>query len=139
MATLQAVVSAIQAKVGAISGIRAAPEYMPETPGAFPFIQAYVTSGEYERRKGTMVGTHSIVVALHVARQDLPRAIEAAMGYAKSIPNAIYDAMMDGNLSSTVSHIGKITYTFGELHYGDAQTLGFRFVVEEIRTEDAIS
>ena len=137
MATLQAVVAEIQAAVDAISGIRAAPEYMPEGANVFPFSQAYVLSGEYERRKTTMVGTHSVVVAIHVARKHLPSDIELAMRYAKSVPNAILDGLdMSG---TSVSYIGPITYTFGELFYGDTQTLGFRFVVEGIRTEDTIS
>jgi hypothetical protein len=139
MATLQAVVKAIQSEVGALSGIRAAPEYMPEAPNVFPFAQAFVESGSYIQRQGTMVGTHSVVVAVHVARKDLPRDIEKAMEYAKSVPNAIIDAMRKSNLGSTVSHFGNITYTFGPLQWGDVGTLGFRFVVEEIRTEDAIS
>ena len=137
MATLQAVVDEIQTAVGALSGIRSAPSYMPESPNVFPFAQAYVLSGEYERRKTTMVGTHSIVVAIHVARKDLARDLEMAMRYAKSVPSAILDGLdMSG---TSVSYIGPITYTFGELFYGDTQTLGFRFVVEGIRTEDTIS
>ena len=137
MATLQDVVSEIQTAVGAVSGIRAAPEYMPEQTVTFPFSQAYVVSGEYERRKTTMVGTHSIVVAIHVARKNMPSDIEAVMRFAKSVPNAIWGTVdMAG---TSISYITNITYTFGELFFGDVQTIGFRFVVEGIRTEDTIS
>jgi hypothetical protein len=138
MATLQAFVDQVQDAVGALSGIRGAPDEPPEQIAAFPFAVAYVRDGSYEEKQGTLLGNHTVVVELHVARKDLARDVAAAMGYAKSIPNAIYDARRDGSLTSS-SHLGRISYTFGPMNWAELATLGFRFVIEDVRTEDTIS
>lgn len=138
MATLQQVIDQIQAAVGAISGIRAAPDEPPENMSVFPFAIAYSQTGFYEQKQGRMLGSHSIAVELHVARKDLARDVQKAMSYAKSVPNAIYAAQEAGSVTSA-SYLGRVTYVFGPMAWGEVDTLGFRFVVEEVRTDDLIT
>ena len=138
MATLQQVIDQIQDAVGALSGIRAAPDEPPESLNVYPFALAYSRDGFHEQRQGKMVGTHNIVVELHVARKDLARDIATAMGYAKSVPDAIFAAQEDGSIAGA-SWLGRISYTFGPMAWAEQPTIGFRFVVEDVRTEDDIS
>lgn len=138
MATLQDFIDQVQDAVGALSGIRGAPDEPPESINVFPFAVAYARDGTYEQQKGMMKGLHNVVVELHVARKDLARDVQAAMGYAKSVPNAILDAQEDGNLAAA-SWLGRISYTFGPMAWAGQETIGFRFVIEDVRTEDAIT
>src|SRR5512139_3347037 len=128
--TLQAAIAKIQDIAGAVSGIRAAPEYLPETINIYPFLVCYAGSGSYEYAPaGVMKGLHNIILELHIARKDLPRDTEKAMPYADSIPLAIFH---DPTLGGTVSTFGRISYTFGGMQYGDQMTLGFRFTLEGV-------
>lgn len=137
MATLQEFVDQVQDAVLTISGIRSAPDEPPESAGFFPFVATYVSSGYWERRKDTMVGDHNVAVELHMSRINLPWNVAQAMAYAKSIPSAILAAWRDGDFDSS-SHMGGISYTFGPMSWDVTDTVGFRFVIENVRTEDAI-
>jgi hypothetical protein len=133
---LQDAIAKIQSLVGAVSGIRAAPEYLPESINIFPYAVCYAGSGSYDfAPAGVMKGLHNIILEIHVARKDLPRDTEKVMDYADSIPLAI---MHDPTLSATVSTIGRISYTFGGMQYGDQLTLGFRFTLENVKLQTTI-
>ena len=140
MATLQAAITQIQAQVAAISGIRKAPDEPPAQINQFPFAVCFSERGEYETGSptGNMRGLHDIVIELHVARKDLPRDYRSAMQFAKSIPNAIFSANAARTLTAISTH-GEITYEFGQLDWGDTPTLGFRFVIEDVKTQDALT
>lgn len=139
MATLQAAIDQIQSAVGGISGIRKAPDEPPDKLSQFPIAVAYASEGVYGMGPaGSMTGVHTIVVELHVARKGMPRTVQQSMVYGKSIPNAIYDALMEGNLSA-ISTLGTIRYEYGTLGWGDLATFGFRFFVEGVKTQDEVS
>lgn len=144
MATLQAAITQIQALTEAVPGVRAAPDEPPDQISHFPFVVCYPESGIYEggNPAGQMRGLHDIVIELHVPRQNLARGYREAMRFAKSIPNAIYAALGTSDLN-TISTTGAIRYTFGVLDWGTGegatQTMGFRFVIEDVKTQDTIS
>jgi hypothetical protein len=93
-------------------------------------------SGSYDYGpSGVMKGLHNIILELHVARKNLPKDVESAMQYSDSIPKAI---MTYPTLSGTVSTIGRITYTFGGMQYGDQMTVGFRFTLEGVKLQTTI-
>lgn len=138
MATLQDTVEELQALVRALDDVRTAPEYAPEKTSSYPAAFAFVESGWYERRKEKLLGNHSVIIEVHVARKDLARDISTAMGLAKSVPDAIMDAWRTGSLN-TLSHLGRITYTFGAMSWADTDTVGFRFTVSDVRTEDDLT
>lgn len=139
MATLQDAIVQIQALVSGISGIRGAPDEPPDQISHYPFAVCFPESGVYEAGvpAGCMQGLHDIVVELHVARKDLPRDYRKAIAYAKSIPNAILNALGTVNLD-TVSTVGFIRYEFGVLNWGETPTMGFRFVLESVKTTDTL-
>jgi len=133
---LQDAIAKVQELAGAVSGIRAAPEYLPESINIFPFLVCYAGSGSFEiAPAGVMKGLHNIILELHVARQDLPRDTKNVMQYSDSIPQAI---MADPTLGGTVSTIGSISYTFGGMQYGTQQTLGFRFTIQSVKLQTVI-
>lgn len=133
---LQDVISEIQNTAGAVDGIRAAPDYIPESLNIFPFLVCYAGTGSFEiSPTGVMKGLHSIILELHVARRDLSRDVKNAMQYSDSIPLAL---MHDPTIGGTVSTFGRISYTFGGMQYGDQLTLGFRFTIENVKLQTTI-
>ena len=128
MATVSTVISNLQTVVGGIAGIRKAPTEPPENMNAFPFAVAYVGSGNLggsAHGRRLRIGTHELVVEIHLQRIDLPRAVAAAMPYLELFQTAI---AADPTLSGTVSAITEINYEFGALpSYGGVETLGFEF------------
>jgi len=146
MATLQAAITQIQALSAAVSGVRpnAAPDEPPDQISHFPFVACFPESGSYEggNPAGQMRGLHNIVVELHVARQDVQRGYREAMRFAKSLPNAWLAALGTASLN-TISTFGTIRYQFGALDWGvgenATQTMGFRFVIEDVKTQDTIT
>ena len=137
MATLQQAIEQIQGVVRGLDRMRAAPIKPPEEIAAFPFAVCYSEAGDYEWGSMIMKGLHTIVIEIHVARKDLPRDYERAMTFAKSVPNAIFAAIPD-TLTAIVT-VNTINYTFGPMAYADVETLGFRFRLEGVKTEDAIA
>jgi len=137
MATLQDAIEQIQDEMISLARMRRAPDKPPEQIAAFPFAVCYPESGEYTQRSYVMQGLHTIAIEVHVQRKDLPRDYSTAMTFAKSVPNEIFDAI-NGALSAIVT-VGSISYTFGPMAYADVETLGFRFRLEGVKTEDAIS
>lgn len=133
---LQDAIAKVQDIAGAVSGIRAHPEYLPESINKFPFLVCYAGSGSFEiGPSGVMKGLHNIILELHVSRQNLPQDAKNVMQYSDSIPLAL---MADPTLGATVSTIGRISYTFGGMQYADQLTLGFRFTLEGVKLQTTI-
>jgi hypothetical protein len=135
MATLQDAIAYVQTLVGGVSGIRAAPEYPTEDINIFPFAMAYSGGGTWEISAGRAKGLHTIVIEIHVARQDLPRDTHALMAFSDSIPQAL---LSDPTLGGNIATFGTIRYTFGQLGWAGIQTLGFRFYIDNVKMEAAL-
>ena len=139
MATLQGAIDQIQGQIAAVSGIRAAPSEPPDKLEFFPFAVCYARSGAYQiGPPEVMTGLHVIVIEVHVARRDLPRDVRAAMAYAKAIPDKVFSALK-GNYLTAISTLGQIRYEFGPMVWGKQDTLGFRFFLEDVKTQDTIT
>lgn len=139
MATLQDAIDQIQAEMKSLPGMRLAPSEPPDSLDVFPFSVCYAEAGEYNiGPPELMTGLHTIVVEIHVSRRDLVHDVRTAMRYAKSAPNEIFDAFKSGTLTA-IQTLERITYTFGGLGWGGAETLGFRFRLERVKTQDEIS
>lgn len=128
MATLQQAIDRLQELVGAIDGIREAPDEPPENIAVFPFAVAYASGGRWESvSSGWAIAYHTITLELHVSRRDLPRDVQKAMAYSESVIVALYN---DPTLDGTVELINEpIAYTFGPLGWGNTETLGFSFSI----------
>jgi hypothetical protein len=128
--TLQDAITQVQTIVSGVSGIRAAPNYPPENINDFPFAVAFPGDGEFDIEMGNLSdGIHNIVVELHVARKDLPRDVATAGAYIDSISLALWSKP---TLSGRIRWFKKISYKFGPLGWGGADTLGIRFTIHGI-------
>lgn len=141
MSTQEDAILAVVALIRTISGIKQAPDYPPENIGDFPFATAFPGDGEHT--VGTLVNNTgerkflgSIVLELHVARKDLPYDVQASIGYGDSIPNIL---LKNITLSGKVDTFGSITQTFGEMDWGDVKTLGYRFIINEVKQRNTIT
>jgi len=124
---LQTAIAALQAKVGAVAGIKNAPDYAPDSINEFPFSVAYAQSGTFENVSLSFgKALHTLVVEIHVSRKDLKTAIQNVMSYGDSVPAAI---LADPTIGGSVSTFRDITYTFGPLNWGTTDTIGFRFQI----------
>lgn len=138
MATLQDAIAYVQTLAAQVSGIRGAPAYPPEDISIFPFAVAYAGGGNWEFGAGAgwKRGLHSITLEIHVARQDLGRDATEAMLFSDAIPNIL---MKNPTLGGNISTFSNIRYTFGPLGWQSAKTFGFRFFIEGVKMESAIT
>ena len=139
MATLQQTIDQIQDAVGAISGIRLAPDEPPDSAPTWPIAIAYVQSGVFEPLAAEhMQGLHDIAVDLHVPHKDLSRDVAKLMTYVKAIPNAIYGILYDGTIMTTALTFQQISYTLTTGVIAEQPTVVLRYVVEGVKTTDAV-
>ena len=130
---LQDAMDWVQDTVGALEGMRGAPHEPTESVQVFPFSRAYAGEGVIEMNElGMDRGLHSIVVEIHVGRQDLPRDVKKAMPYVDSVPAAL---LASPTLGGTVSTFGRIRYRFGPMAVGGEDTIGFRFWLEDVKVQ----
>ncbi len=126
---LQSAIEDLQSTIGAITGVKAAPDNPPDVPsGQWPFSIAFPRTGEFQGGgNAQVVGLHTIVVQLHYHRQDLSRSYETIIPYLETVIEAI---LADVTLGGTVTTIrDSITYTFGAMTYAGIDTIGWQFEV----------
>lgn len=120
-----------------LTGIKSAPDYPPEQINGdmFPFAVAYPGNGVHT--VGTLVNNTGerkflgqIVVEVHVARFNLPTDVQASIGFGDSIPNIL---LKDPTLNGRISTFGSISQVFGELNWGDTKTLGYQFILNDVK------
>jgi hypothetical protein len=141
MASLETVIAQVQTYVATLTGIRKAPSQPPEQMNAFPFAISYPSSGTWRMAPaGSKTGLHNIAIEIHVMRKDLPRDFDKAMDYSDILPNLLFLKLKDDNKwNFTIDTFGAISYTFGPLGYGGVDTLGFRFIVEEVKVQSNVA
>lgn len=96
----------IQDLIGALTGVRAAPDQPVEKMSILPLSLCYVGPGDwlnYVNGGKQFVG--DIMVELHVPRKDLARDMSRLMSYVESVPNEI---MSDPTLGGTVASVNGV-------------------------------
>lgn len=125
--TLSAAVSNLATKAGSISGIKSAPNYVPESANVFPFVAVYPGTGNLELQSaGWGKFFHTISVDFHVARTILPKAIADAIGFVEAFSKLVID---DPTLGGSVSEVTAIAYTFARMSFGEIDTIGYHLNV----------
>jgi hypothetical protein len=125
------ILAAVQAVVGSVTGIRYAPDSIPGDISQYPASIVYPKSGRYITGKvGISVSYHNIVVEIHIPLKDLARDVTSLLPYCKSVPEAL---TADPTLSKHIENSEQISYTFGQMEYNGAATIGWRFVIENIK------
>lgn len=130
--TIAGAITNLQTLVGAIAGIRSAPDYPPDNLSTFPVAVAYCESGRFQSESyGAYVGFHVLALEIHWKRSAPLRAlVETTTPYAESVYEAIIaDVTLSGAIDSMEP--GDITYTHGPMAYGEppVDTFGYRFLI----------
>jgi hypothetical protein len=129
--TLQAAIAALQALVGAVSGIREAPAILTEVPQVFPCARAYPWEGEWATLSaGTKRGRQTIALDVHVARRDMRYDMAQVYPFVDTIGEVLAE---NPTLSGTVQTIMyPVTWSMRSFQWdqsGQVITLGFRFLI----------
>lgn len=139
MNSLQDIIDEIQDVVADVSGIRRAPDNPPEAMAVYPFATCFPREGYWTMTPSGMIqGVHTLWLEVHVARKDLPRDTETAIALSKSIPEAIWSAYRNQSFTH-LKVMQRISYTFGVLDWLGTDTVGFRFMLEGIKTQEVFS
>lgn len=140
MASLETVITQVQAYLAGVSGIRKAPSKPPDQINLFPFAVTYPFTGRWTMAPaGSKTGLHDLVIELHVARKDLPRDYALAIAFAESIPNELFLRLKDDSKwNGTIDTFGDVTYEFLPMTYGGVETLGWRFTVENVKIQSNV-
>jgi hypothetical protein len=134
------IIQAVMDLVGAVGGIKEAPDYPPEQLNSFPFAVAFPSEGTHKIAvPGERMFLGNIILELHVSRVDLPNAVMESIGFGDTIPAALFaystsnTSPLNLPLKGTCDTFESIAQTFGELNWGDTQTLGYRFTITNIK------
>jgi hypothetical protein len=137
MSSIQDAIDAINVLLRAVSGIRVVPDDPPDSMNIYPFAVVYPGSGTWDQGvPGERLGLCSLIVELHVARRDLPTAVQHALTFADTVPDAL---MADPTLTGSVSTYGVIEWTFGPLAWGDTPTIGWRYTLTNVKIREDIA
>ena len=140
---LQDVIDRMQDKIEAITGIKGASNYLPESlPSTENWVVLYPGASQFigGMPAGMMTALYSVVIEVHTPRTNLPASIKRIMPYFSTIPNALYDDLFDGYLNNTVSTIGDIISSgLISMSYAGIDTVGFRYTVNGIKIQSTVS
>lgn len=127
--TIKQVVDGLQVKMATVSGITSAPAYPPEQAADFPFVIGYPGKFKATPEAGpSFKPLWALIVEFHLARKDLPADVKKALEMSETLINA----MMDDLMANQVAFKG-IEGDFAEMVWGDVQTIGYRFVINEVK------
>lgn len=139
---LQSAITNIKTQIEAITGIKGASDYLPDSlPATDNWVVLYPGQSTFEINAGMMKELGNITIELHTPRRgDLAGAIRRVMPYWEAIPNCIYYEVMDTQLTAAVSTVGMITCSgLISMKYNDIDTIGFRYTVTGVKIESSIT
>ena len=131
--TIDDAIVAVRTLVRAISGIRSAPAGVPENDsGIYPFFVAWNGGGELNAADDSWErGLWTITCQLHFKRTDLWRAEAYASPYARTVARAL---IADHTLTGTCDTFGRILISpLKPMAWGDVQTIGYEFTIEQVK------
>ena len=114
--------------LGAMTGVKQAPEHPPESLPDFPFIVSYYVRGSFDySATGLVIGLHTVHADVHLGRVSLPHDEEFARPFILRGLTAIA-----GNLkmNSTCEHCYLTEYEYGEIGYAGKETIGVRYICQ---------
>ena len=115
--------------LGALSGVRIAPDNPPDSLNQFPFAVCWVRDYSYSKtRLGNLFsnGSHILVGQIHIARKDLARDIATLEVYPDLVRTALQN---DPTLAGTVINITSYEAKINPGQWDTQQTLYVEFLV----------
>lgn len=140
---IQDVIARMKVDIEAITGIKGADEYLPES---LPTVENWVVMypGETEfipgLPAGYMTAMYNVIIELHTPRNILQHAHKRLMPFYDDIPIKLFNDLLDTKLNNTVSTFGNVTSTgLVSMSYAGIDTIGFRYTVRDIKLQTVIS
>lgn len=142
MSGLADIILAVQDVVGAVSGVRCAPDYAPAKlpPGVSAIVMP--ASGTFSEMPAMVKqGLHSLTLYVMEPWGQSDKVLEHIIPFGDTVAAAL---MNYRSLSSTVSTYGDLSYTFGPINWAaapgmPADAIGFIFTIPGIKHEDTTS
>lgn len=135
MAALTTVLTNYQALMNGLVGVKGA-GYPPESINQFPFAVAYPGAGEWSLiGAGWIEGFIDLIGEIHLTRQNLPKAVEAAMPYYERFHNALgADPTLGGAIQTLHGQDRPVQVAFGRLEWTSDKGrvelhIGWRFTI----------
>ena len=121
--------TALNAKLRAMTGIVRWYDDPPESLNEFPCGISYVSAGDLNPMAGGWsLGRHTLTFNIYHARQVLPTAIDAAKVWPYRVLTALAaDLTLGGTVETLVAAPPMLRYRFGPLQYGDNTHYGCTF------------
>jgi hypothetical protein len=122
----------IQDIIGAVTGIRAAPDYAPDSVKVYPTAIVLPGSGTYElNTTGEMKALHNPEAFIFVGGStDLPKVLEAAYPVGDAVAKAL---LADTSLGATADTFASLAYVFGPIVWGGMEHIGWTFTINELK------
>lgn len=126
--TIEAAITNLQSKLLGLSGMKSAPDKVPEGTGPFPFGVSYERKGELSSHSAAF-GDELVTLfsEIHVSRAMLSAAIVQAMSFRDPFLKAVIN---DPTLGGSIATIRDVRWSFGVLQWGGVETLGYRFEID---------
>lgn len=138
MSKLDVTIKEIQDKIRAIAGIKFAPPYPTDALGRVPTVLTFPFSGMHEwNTSQDTKALHTILVQFHYPSQDLPRAVEEAVKYSESIPQALFQ-MVTNDQFTHVDTFLRVDYRFIGTDWAEIDTVGFEFLIIDVKIKTNI-
>jgi hypothetical protein len=140
MTNIADVILEIQTEIAKISGIQQAPQYPPDKLTEYPFAVCYPDNGRITTEtKGATKGLHNIVIEIHLARKLLNETVKKAIQYIDLVPEELFSSLFNSEFTPTkFQTFGAVRYEFVAMEWNGVDTLGLRFVMEDVKVKKSL-
>ncbi len=131
-----------QRYIRSLDGVKEAPDYPPEAPNVYPFVIGRPGTGRWQfNPDGSKRGLHTIILELHVSRNNLPTDMERVMPFVDSLPDLLMSKLLnDSKWKGTIDTFDDISYRPMFWDWGNnVKTIGVEFSVNGVKMQSAIS
>lgn len=133
LTTLDTIVAAVQDLVGALEGVRMAPDIPPEQiAGGSVWAAVYPANGTITGiSAGRQQGEHTLHIMVATAERNLRSDWARIISYGTTVPNAILGS---STLGGAVLQANTLRYSFGQIEWGGQQMIGWTFEADILTT-----
>jgi len=137
--TIYDAIQEVQAVVGQVAGIRFSPDAPPGQVTAFPAALCYSRLADWSASDATyFTALHTIIVEIHVPKEDLARAVATATPYGDLVVKALMAAFVAGTFT-TFQTTGAIRGEFGPMDWAATETIGWKIFIEQVKIQTGVS
>jgi hypothetical protein len=138
MNTLPTIIAAVQDYVGAVSGVRMAPDVPTEQlPAGGVYAYVYPASGTFSviAAGGREQGEHTLHLMLGTPRANMRTDWARVVALGDTVARAL---LVAGTMSGQIIDVQEVRYTFGDLEWGGQQLFGWMMELD-VRLTGALS